>query len=198
MNKITTSSAAAQLERMYDDLNNAFFEGELLPDVIITLKCTKRAYGHFTTGQVWRVDESTHKHEINISSATLDRPILQTAATLPHEMVHFYCHINNIRDTSNHGVYHNHKYKEAALDHGLLVSYVKHYGWTNTQPSDALRLLAVEKAWPQITLVEDTRNYPACPSSTRKYICPQCGMTCRATKKVNLICGDCKLPLLEV
>lgn len=40
MNKITTSSAAAQLERMYDDLNNAFFEGELLPDVIITLKCT--------------------------------------------------------------------------------------------------------------------------------------------------------------
>ena len=30
MNKISTSSAAAQLERMYDDLNNAFFEGELL------------------------------------------------------------------------------------------------------------------------------------------------------------------------
>ena len=110
MNKITTSSAAAQLERMYDDLNNAFFEGELLPDVIITLKCTKGAYGHFTTGQVWRVDESTHKHEINISSATLDRPILQTAATLLHEMVHFYCHINNIRDTSNHGVYQNHQH----------------------------------------------------------------------------------------
>ena len=198
MNKITTSSAAAQLEQMYDDLNNAFFEGELLPDVIITLKCTKGAYGHFTTGQVWRVDESTHKHEINISSATLDRPILQTAATLLHEMVHFSAIINNIRDTSNHGVYHNHKYKEAALDHGLLVYYVKHYGWTNTRPSDALRLLAVEKAWPQITLAEDVRLYPACPSSTRKYICPQCGMTCRATKKVNLICGDCKLPLLEV
>lgn len=81
MNKITTSSAAAQLERMYDDLNKAFFEGKL-PDAIITLKCTKGAYGHFTTGQIWRVDESTHKHEINISSATLDRPALQTAATL--------------------------------------------------------------------------------------------------------------------
>lgn len=88
MNKITTSSAAAQLEQMYDDLNKGFFEGKL-PDIIITLKCTKGAYGHFTTGQVWRVDESTHKHEINISSATLDRPILQTAATLLHEILCF-------------------------------------------------------------------------------------------------------------
>lgn len=29
------------------------------------------------------------------------------------------------------------------------------------------------------------------PSSTRKYICPKCSNSCRATKVINLICGDC-------
>ena len=29
------------------------------------------------------------------------------------------------------------------------------------------------------------------PSSTRKYICPKCGNSCRATKTINIICGDC-------
>lgn len=34
---------------------------------------------------------------------------------------------------------------------------------------------------------------PATPkrSSTRKYVCPCCGNSVRATKAVNLICGDC-------
>ena len=29
------------------------------------------------------------------------------------------------------------------------------------------------------------------PSSTRKYVCPKCGNSCRATKTINIICGDC-------
>lgn len=35
-------------------------------------------------------------------------------------------------------------------------------------------------------------------SSTRKYICPQCGQSVRATKEVNIICGVCNLPMAEV
>ncbi|MFR6368266.1 MAG: hypothetical protein ACLUOA_05185 [Gemmiger formicilis] len=29
------------------------------------------------------------------------------------------------------------------------------------------------------------------PSSTRKYICPCCHQSVRATKAVNILCGDC-------
>ncbi len=29
------------------------------------------------------------------------------------------------------------------------------------------------------------------PSSTRKYICPHCGMSVRATKEVRIMCVDC-------
>ncbi len=32
-------------------------------------------------------------------------------------------------------------------------------------------------------------------SSTRKYICPECGMSVRATRMVNLKCGDCNLTM---
>ena len=35
------------------------------------------------------------------------------------------------------------------------------------------------------------------PSSTRKLICPKCGQSVRATRKVNILCGDCLLPMVE-
>ncbi len=35
-------------------------------------------------------------------------------------------------------------------------------------------------------------------SSTRKLACPKCGQSVRATKAVNIFCGDCLLPMMEV
>lgn len=34
-------------------------------------------------------------------------------------------------------------------------------------------------------------------SSTRKYVCPCCGMSVRATKVVNIKCGDCNVTMLQ-
>ena len=34
-------------------------------------------------------------------------------------------------------------------------------------------------------------------SSSRKYICPCCGTSIRATKKVNIGCLDCGVPMIE-
>ena len=34
------------------------------------------------------------------------------------------------------------------------------------------------------------------PSSTRKYICPCCGMSVRATRSVNIGCLDCDVPMV--
>ena len=34
-------------------------------------------------------------------------------------------------------------------------------------------------------------------SSSRRYVCPCCGMIIRATKQVNVICGDCMTKLIE-
>ena len=35
------------------------------------------------------------------------------------------------------------------------------------------------------------------PSSTRKLICPKCGQSVRATRKVNILCGDCMETMVE-
>ena len=86
---VKTSRAAGQLEKMFRELNKHYFAGKL-PEPIISLKKTPSAYGHITCSKVWQAG-GENKYEINISSATLDRPIEETASTLLHEMVHEYC-----------------------------------------------------------------------------------------------------------
>ena len=47
---IKTSRVAGQLEKMFRLLNNHFYGGQL-PEVVISLKKTVGAYGHFTCGK---------------------------------------------------------------------------------------------------------------------------------------------------
>ena len=86
---VKTSRVAAQLEKMFRLLNEHFYNGQL-PEVVISLKKTVGAYGHFTCGKVWQAGNE-RRYEINISSATLNRPIEQTCSTLLHEMAHLAC-----------------------------------------------------------------------------------------------------------
>ena len=70
---VNTSRVAAQLEKMFRLLNEHFYNGQL-PEVVISLKKTVGAYGHFTCGKVWQAGNE-RRYEINISSATLNRPM---------------------------------------------------------------------------------------------------------------------------
>lgn len=165
--------------------------------------------GHFTTGKVWKTGEE-RRYEINISSASLNQECAFLAGVLVHEMVHEYCAEHGIKDTSNNGVYHNKNFKHIAETHGLEVEHHPKYGWTITSPGLELLDFVEEQGWQDFQMVEslnlldvlgtlpkggnssagaETRTKK--PSSTRKYICPKCGNSCRATKVINLICGDC-------
>lgn len=125
---IKTSRVAGQLEKMFRALNNRFFDGEL-PEVVISLKKTAGAYGHFTTGKVWKTGEE-RRYEINISSASLNQECAFLAGVLVHEMVHEYCAEHGIKDTSNNGVYHNKNFRHIAETHGLEVEH--HPKWCCT------------------------------------------------------------------
>ena len=81
---VKTSRAAGQLEKMFRVLNQHYFEVKL-PEPIISLKKTPSAYVHITCAKVWQAGEES-KYEINISSATLNRPIEGTTDTLLHEI----------------------------------------------------------------------------------------------------------------
>ena len=82
------------------------------------------------------------------------------------------------------------------------------YDWSITSPSDALLEFCVENNLTEIRLNRNdvmsivvgvggthagtfTGTAGRKPSSTRKYICPCCGMSVRATKSVNIACMDC-------
>ena len=87
------------------------------------------------------------------------------------------------------------------------------YDWSITSPSDALLEFCVENNLPEIRLNRNdvmsiavgvggthagtfTGTAGRKPSSTRKYICPCCGMSVRATRNVNVACLDCNEPLV--
>jgi len=206
------SRAVNQLEHMYNSINEDFFNGEL-PQVIITVQSKPGTYGHSSRAKVWKRKED-NLYEINIAAEVLSLPIEETVDTITHECIHLSCRLKGIQETSNNGYYHNKVFKRLAEEHGLTCVYTgSRYGW-NTTPSDNLIAYAIEKGWNEIQISRNTiqsirigaidgssssvREPGVRTSSTRKLICTGCKQTVRATKKVNILCGNCMLPMIEV
>ena len=214
MKEITKSSRLlGQLEKLYRMINADLFNGELQP-VTITVQSTPRAYGHVVLGDAWSIKGEGSK-ELNIGAGTLDRPIEEVVATLVHECVHLLNYQNGIGDCSNHGVYHNRFFKATAEAHGLIVTRSEKYGWSHTAPGELLIDWILENEIPDIMMNpneyhgiriaggDKAANGGALPtsttkpSSTRKLICTCCGQSVRATRAVNILCGDCMVKMVE-
>ena len=194
---MTISEAAKFLENAFDVLNGHYFES-VLTKAIITIQSSPRAYGHFTQYKAWHDNrDKGGLFEINIGAETLDRPITNTIATLVHEMVHLYCYINEIKDTSRNGIYHNKRFKAEAERRGLIISYDKRIGHSPTQPAPELCAFVKGQKWEDITISRQGSVTAKKPTSTRKYMCPSCGTSVRATKEVNILCGDCNVRMIE-
>lgn len=135
--------------------------------------------------------------EINICAEYLDRPMTEVCATMLHEGAHLYNLLHEVEDTSNNGYYHNLKFKATAEDHGLQIEKHQKYGWTVTT------LAPEAEAWVKAALGDEVINASRQPEGTGKekgkksknrsikYVCPECGAIIRATKEVNVVCGDC-------
>lgn len=209
----TYPEASEYLDTLYHVLNRKYFNGELL-EVVLTIQSSPKTYGHFTPYDAW-ISENGSQKEINVSAGSLDRPIVNVVCTLLHEMTHFYCHINNIKDVSRGNVYHNKRFKTEAEKRGLLISYSDRYGWTVTEPSKDLWDWVKENRFPDIHLARKEEQAGALGTdgdgtgketgddgpknkrtSTRKYYCPVCGCSVRATKVVNILCMDCDMQMI--
>ena len=205
------------LEKGFEVLNEVYFDSAL-PPIVISIMSSPKTNGHFTCGRVWRA-ESSLMHEINISAEHLDRSIENIMATLQHEMVHYYCQINSINDTCQYGRYHNGNFKREAEERGLIITRANGIGWSVTNPSESfvevLKEHEIEKPLDinrdglildilgtlgkggtdgvdgnGSTLTPTIKpKYPK--QSTRKYKCPCCGNSFRATKSINVLCMEC-------
>ena len=203
---------AGYLNKIFDLLNEEFFENELSRPTI-TIQSTPRAYGHFSLREDTWVSKLGGTHEINIGAGTLSRPIEEVVSTLLHEMVHYYNYERGVQDCSRGNTYHNRKFREEAERRGLIVEHSDKYGWSHTSPSDLLLDFVLENDLSDILINRNefsgfqmggTGTHSGTPitptakkSSSRKYICPCCGTSIRATKKVNIGCLDCGVPMIE-
>lgn len=215
MKELTTyNRIAGYLNRIFDLLNETFFESELSRPTI-TIQSTPKAYGHFSLRDDTWISKNGTTHEINIGAGTLSRPIENVTATLLHEMVHYWNYQNGIQDTSRGGTYHNRRFKEAAEARGLVILHDEKYGWTITTPGDDLLQFCIDNDLTDILINRNegygirpkgtgTHNGAPAPttirtkSSSRKYICPHCGMSVRATRTVNIACMDCGQQMITV
>lgn len=145
------------------------------------------------------------------------RDISNVVCTLLHEC----CHLALLQGidgkepdpsagTSNRGIYHNASFKRMAEERAKLeVSRHDKYGYCITDPTEDTLQFVIDYQLEDILLNRDggfsyqpitgtkagdsginpvrTRK----PSSTRKYICPCCGNSFRATKAINVMCMDC-------
>lgn len=99
--------------------------------VVLGAKGTTRrgiTHGHFAP-ESW-VGEAVH--EIMLSGESLARGAEPTLGTLIHEAAHARAHAAGIKDTSNHGRYHNKKFKELGESMGIVLDQAPTLGWSLT------------------------------------------------------------------
>lgn len=207
------SADSTLLETAFAVLNKVYFDGSL-PKTAITIQSSPKCYGYITVHKVWKDSEDSY-HEVNIGAEYLSRPIENVLATLLHEMVHLHCMVSGIKDTSNGGRYHNKRFKSEAEKRDLQIGYAKYIGFSVTSPTQRfIEVIQEHGLYSQIGHCRTTGNRELPPgvdgtgvsrggtgkkkTSTRKYVCNSCGISVRATKDVNIICGDCMDTMVKV
>ena len=187
----------AYLGKLYDYLNAELFGGELTKPVITIQRDERnKTNGWWSVAKVWRENaDDDGEHELNMTAQQLHRPINEIVATLIHEMCHQYATVHEMKDTSRSGNYHNKLFKKIAETHGLTVACAPQIGWSVTALTDdtAAKIAEFTAVNPCdiIYRLPVMKGQTVKTSSTRKYICPVCGMSVRATKQVNIKCVDC-------
>ena len=185
-----------ELYKIFHQLEKSFFEKPLEEPVILIQSSKRKILGTCSVNKVWenKTDEKKEKYEITIVPESLKRTTEEIVETLLHEMIHLYCSLNDIKDTSNNFVYHNKKYKEEAEKRGLEVSHAKTIGHAITKLKP--ETIATIKSYGIDEKVFDYYRRPFFGTPGKKvvynkYECPECHIKVSSYKLLNLKCGDC-------
>ena len=216
---VTLKNVIEELDRLFAIFNQHYYGGQLIKPVISIQRNDRNrlTLGWCSTKKVWKeLTTGEFYYEINLSAEFLFRGVAEICETLLHEMVHLSNLQRDIQDCSRGGTYHNRRYKDVAEKCGLVVTHHSTYGWATTELSDETKLYInslhlnsemfnltretpgiIEILGPAGALdgAGGTDNPTKSKSNSRKYVCPTCKQSVRATKEVNIICGDCQQPM---
>lgn len=178
----------AFLGKLYDFINKHLFGGELVKPVItVQVDSRNKAYGWWSVNKVWHENKDDEGvHELNMCAQYLNRPIEEIASTMIHEMCHQFASVHGLQDCSRSGIYHNKLFRQIAENHGLNVVKVDKIGWSQTsltsEIAEIIRKFAAHNEENVIYRSPLSTNTTVKSSSTRKYVCPCCHTSVRATK----------------
>lgn len=212
MKQLTNYRRAVQyLQKIYKLVNEQYFN-DALEEITLTVQESARSYGHVSVSNTWFTADGKGMKELNISANYLTRPIEEIVVTMIHEASHIYNMQHGIKDTSNGYVYHNTRFKKTAEEMGhLRIERHEKYGWTVSFATEETLDFCIRNGLEDIQIgrgnefsyggfTGGTSGNGATPptppttrkkSSTRKYICPCCGTSFRATKEIRVMCMDC-------
>lgn len=190
--------ATQELHKGFALLNKSLFNNEL-PNTALTIQSQGRKQGILgwcTVGEVWTDRDGKHAtYEINITAEHLNRTVDEIMCTLIHEMVHLDNAIKGIKDTSRGYTYHNKKFKQTAEDHGLVIGYDDRIGHSpSTLKPETVELIAsfnLDAEAFNLARISAGGVTTTKGSSQSKWVC-ECGTAIRASKEINVICGDCE------
>ena len=209
--QVTIQSAIDELQRMFKLLNATYFDNELERPVITILTDNKGgAYGWISVNKVWSTKDNAWFREINLCAEYLNRPPELVITTLMHEMCHLLNIQREVQDTSRKGQYHNAHFRDVAEARGLIVRQHHTHGWCVTEPGPEFTALVLKHCRAGCFKLERMKTYrdgtakvtkpgengrevttTRTKQASRKYVCPGCGLSVRATRDVNIKCGDC-------
>ena len=181
-----------KLEDMFDILNEEFYDNQLERPIISVHPDTMKALGWCSTYHAWVDADGKHGYyEINICADYLNRPFSEIAETMMHEMVHLFNLSIGVKDCSNHGRYHNAKFRNACEEHGLNAEKDGSFGYAVTSLNDSAKefIDTIDMKF-DLYRPKIAKKKAASPKM-HKYVCPICGQTVRSTKPVHICCADC-------
>lgn len=161
MNEQKISTNADVINALHDMFR--YFSNHLkleLPEPVFALipnRSSKAGYlGWFAQGS-WKDQNvntqqdpnGTHmRSEINIAADKLDRPLMDIAETVLHEMAHYKNNVDGVPDC-NRNQYHNMKFKKTAESMGMDVTKMGRYGYAHTALNEEA------KVWVQKYITEN-------------------------------------------
>lgn len=200
----------SELYKAFHYFNKEYYNNTLPePSILVQNRGNKKnVLGWCTCSKVWRDSQGDEKrYEIALISEYLNLGMYPIMSTLLHEMAHLHNLVNDIKDVTRNGTYHNKAFKETAESHGLIVEHDKSIGWSITRlEQNTIKFINTTDLNEKIFTLsridfdeimnetdEDSDNEQKTKTSSRKYICPKCGTIVRATKEVNIQCTDCNM-----
>lgn len=165
-----------KLESLFSSFNQKFYNGELqTPVITVSPDTTKGAYGWCTSWKAWsNLDPDSKTTDISqMSKADLDAMQNEGFYEINICAEHLARPFEQVAETLLHEMVHLYNLQIGVQDTSRNGTY--HNKKFELHRKHLTKIPGLSKA----------------KQSSRKYVCPMCGLIIRATKEVNVICGDC-------